>query len=65
MKSTILPAGILLLTLVLGACGQSGPLYVPGDPSTIHPPPEQAKQIEQQQSDQDKDKKQDDNSDQQ
>ena len=64
MKSTILPAGILLLTLVLGACGQSGPLYVPGDPSTIHPPPEQARQSEQQ-SDQDKDKKQDENSDQQ
>ena len=64
MKSTILPAGILLLTFVLGACGQSGPLYVPGDPSTIHPPPEQARQIEQQ-SDQDKDKKQDENSDQQ
>ena len=66
MKSTILPAGILLLTLVLGACGQSGPLYVPGDPSTIHPPPEQAQQIEQQQqSEQDKDKKQDQKSDQQ
>ena len=26
---------ILLLASALGACGQSGPLYVPGDPSEI------------------------------
>jgi predicted small lipoprotein YifL len=26
---------ILLLAFALGACGQSGPLYVPGDPSEI------------------------------
>jgi len=40
MKPTLLPAGILL-TLFLAGCGQSGPLYIPGNPSTIHPPPEQ------------------------
>ena len=31
----------LLCTLVLSACGQSGPLYVPGNPSRIPAPPEQ------------------------
>lgn len=31
---------ILLLAFALGACGQSGPLYVPGDPSSIQTPPE-------------------------
>ena len=30
---------ILLLAFVLGACGQSGPLYVPGDPSEIRTQP--------------------------
>lgn len=64
MKSTILPAGILLLTLVLAGCGQSGPLYVPGEPSTIHPPPEQTQQ-DQQKADKDKDKTRDQESDQQ
>jgi predicted small lipoprotein YifL len=29
---------ILLLAFALGACGQSGPLYVPGDPSSIQMP---------------------------
>lgn len=29
---------ILLLAFTLGACGQSGPLYVPGDPSSINVP---------------------------
>jgi len=34
---------ILMLAFALGACGQSGPLYVPGDPSeiqTTQPPPD-------------------------
>ena len=31
MKLTIFTA----LLLILAGCGQSGPLYVPGDPSTI------------------------------
>jgi predicted small lipoprotein YifL len=26
---------ILMLAFALGACGQSGPLYVPGDPSEV------------------------------
>ena len=29
----------LLLTFLLGACGQSGPLYIPGNPSKIEQPP--------------------------
>jgi predicted small lipoprotein YifL len=31
---------ILLMTFALGACGQSGPLYVPGDPSEIKTTPQ-------------------------
>ncbi len=27
---------ILLFAFALAACGQSGPLYVPGDPSSVH-----------------------------
>lgn len=29
----------LLLLFMLAACGQSGPLYIPGDPSRIEQPP--------------------------
>ena len=29
----------LLFIFLLGACGQSGPLYIPGDPSRIEQPP--------------------------
>lgn len=29
----------LLLLFLLGACGQSGPLYIPGNPSRIEQPP--------------------------
>lgn len=35
MKLTTLAA--LLFTLFVAGCGQSGPLYVPGDPSSIEP----------------------------
>ena len=57
MKPTLLPAGILL-TLFLTGCGQSGPLYIPGNPSTIHPPPEQSGQ-DQQKAEDDKNKDKD------
>ena len=30
---------VLLLIFLLGACGQSGPLYIPGNPSRIEQPP--------------------------
>ena len=29
---------ILLAAFALSACGQSGPLYVPGDPSSVQTP---------------------------
>jgi predicted small lipoprotein YifL len=61
MKPTLLPAGILL-TLVLAGCGQSGPLYIPGNPSTIHPPPEQSGQ-DQQKAEEDKNKDKDKDAD--
>lgn len=41
----------LLLAFVLGACGQSGPLYIPGDPSSLEGPQQQ----QQQQDDEDQD----------
>lgn len=40
MKSIICTLATLLLVGVLAGCGQSGPLYVPGDPSSIKMPPE-------------------------
>lgn len=42
MKSTICTLAALLLTFALSGCGQSGPLYVPGDPSSIKAPVEAA-----------------------
>lgn len=38
MKSIISTLAVLLVALFLTACGQSGPLFVPGDPSTIQAP---------------------------
>ena len=35
---------LLLFLLFLGACGQSGPLYLPGDPSEIRDAPPQPAQ---------------------
>ena len=40
MKVTTFAA--LLVILFLAGCGQSGPLYIPGDPSSIEPPADQA-----------------------
>jgi predicted small lipoprotein YifL len=39
MKSIICALTTLLLFGVLAGCGQSGPLYVPGDPSSIKTTP--------------------------
>ena len=38
MKSIISMFATLFLLAVLASCGQSGPLYVPGDPSSIETP---------------------------
>ena len=32
----------LLFAFFLAGCGQSGPLYIPGEPASIEPPPDQA-----------------------
>ncbi len=29
---------IVVVALLVAACGQSGPLYIPGDPSTVEQP---------------------------
>jgi len=42
MKSIICTFATMLLAVALAGCGQSGPLYVPGDPSSIQTPPEAA-----------------------
>ena len=34
----------LLATLILCGCGQSGPLYIPGEPSRIENPPPPAEE---------------------
>lgn len=39
MKSIICMFATLLLVPGLSGCGQSGPLYVPGDPSSIEVQP--------------------------
>lgn len=39
MKSNISILTMMLLVLFCAGCGQSGPLYVPGDPSSINVPP--------------------------
>lgn len=37
MKLTTL--AVLLALAILGGCGQTGPLYIPGDPASVSPPP--------------------------
>ena len=40
MKSIICTLATMLLMAVLAGCGQSGPLYIPGDPSSIQTTPQ-------------------------
>ena len=44
-----------ILLLLLAGCGQSGPLYIPGDPSRMSVPPEDPDNIQQTQQDDDED----------
>jgi predicted small lipoprotein YifL len=44
-RLTILPA-ILAVMTILSGCGQSGPLYIPGDPSQMAVPPSQSSTTE-------------------
>jgi predicted small lipoprotein YifL len=41
---TLVKRSIVALALILSiaACGQSGPLYIPGNPSSVQPPQEPA-----------------------
>lgn len=39
---------LLLLTALLSACGQSGPLYLPGNPSEIRAAPPETSESEEQ-----------------
>ena len=41
MTLTYKTIAALLLALLLAGCGQSGPLYIPGEPATTQPPAEQ------------------------
>lgn len=58
MKSISAMIGTLLLILLVAGCGQSGPLYVPGDPSSIQSPPEEPKESEEKDEDVEDDDKQ-------
>ncbi len=55
MKSIISTLAVLLVALFLNACGQSGPLFVPGDPSTIQAPVNSAAEKAQKEEDEDED----------
>ena len=46
MKSISATLGTLFLILLIAGCGQSGPLYVPGDPSSIQSPPPEPQESE-------------------
>ena len=39
MKRLMFPLAAITLMFVVTGCGQSGPLYVPGNPSTMAVPP--------------------------
>jgi predicted small lipoprotein YifL len=58
MKSIIATLGTLFLVLLIAGCGQSGPLYVPGDPSSIQSPPEKPQVSEEKDEDAEDDDKQ-------
>lgn len=46
MKRLLLLLGALSVTFVATGCGQSGPLYIPGNPSQIQNPPPAEDQAE-------------------
>ncbi len=47
----------LLLAFALAGCGQSGPLYVPGDPSSVRQPPETPEATDEAEEDRDEDER--------
>lgn len=48
-------ASALLALMILAGCGQSGPLFVPGNPSTVQPQPQQQQTIEEEDEDDEND----------
>ncbi len=42
MKRIVLALTALVLVVPFTGCGQSGPLYIPGNPSKVRQPPPQA-----------------------
>lgn len=50
----------LLLIFALAACGQSGPLYIPGDPSEVQNLPTQIPEVQDEDDDDDENDKSDD-----
>ena len=53
------PALLLTACLVLAGCGQSGPLYLPGNPSSVKSVPSQPNQSESQEQDGERPKSED------
>ena len=51
MKHLTFLLAAFALTLLFSGCGQSGPLYIPGDPSQMAVPPSRDTAGEQQQDD--------------
>lgn len=43
----------LLLLMFIAGCGQSGPLFIPGDPSSIQPPPAEPQETDEDDEDDD------------
>lgn len=55
MKRLLLALFALTTVFAIAACGQSGPLYLPGDPSTIQTQPPQPEEPEQDEEETDND----------
>ncbi len=61
MKRLFAALAAVSFLFVASGCGQSGPLYIPGNPSTIQQPPPQAESTadEEQEDDSESDKQSD------
>ena len=55
MKRLLLALFALTSVFVVAGCGQSGPLYLPGDPSTIQTPPPQPEEPQQDEEEEEED----------
>ena len=59
MKRLIIALAALTIVFIASGCGQSGPLYIPDNPSTISVPPpasdSTAEEVEEEEDDREKD----------